>query len=55
MIPKLSRLYADTTLQRCYEAGHDVKKKGINSDNFHFGLWSSPDRLKAWERGISKE
>ncbi len=47
----MKRIYDDTQLQKCYEAGYDASINGGNISNSHFSLFTSPDRTKAWERG----
>lgn len=48
---KISRVFSDSGLQRCYELGVDSKLNGVNEDNSHFSLFNSPDKCHAWERG----
>ncbi len=47
----MKRIYDDSQLQKCYEMGYDAGLKGVNNINTHFSLFTSPNRLKAWERG----
>lgn len=34
-----------------YRAGYDCGKNGVNTTNCHFGIFSTPENTKAWERG----
>lgn len=46
-----NKFYADGILQECYDAGLDCAVNGANMTNCHFGIFSSPDKAEAWERG----
>lgn len=37
-----------------FEAGYDCEENGANVKNCHFGLFSTPERTKEWERGKSE-
>ena len=50
----MDRIYSDSTLQECYEAGFDAGKDGANTNNSNFRLFDNPHRKKAWERGHRK-
>lgn len=34
-----------------YRMGYDCGKNGANTTNCHFGIFSTPENTKAWERG----
>jgi len=34
-----------------YWQGYDCGKNGANDNNCHFGLFSTPEKTKAWENG----
>lgn len=47
----LRRLPAQTDEQAAYLAGYDCGKVGANTTNCAFGLFSSREKTRAWERG----
>ena len=48
----IKKVYADSILQECYEAGFKAGKFGATEkDNSHFKFFTSPDRTKAWQKG----
>jgi hypothetical protein len=34
-----------------YQCGYDAGRNGPNTDNCHFAIFSTPSRMKEWERG----
>lgn len=51
---KIKRVYEDSQLQECYEAGLSAGEFGATEkDNSHFKFFTSPDRTKAWRRGYN--
>jgi len=43
--PKRSKEYA-------YKMGLDNAKNGANITNCHFSIFSSPENIRAWEKGV---
>lgn len=35
-----------------YKMGLDCVKKGENTTNCHFSIFSSPENTRAWEKGV---
>jgi len=44
IVPKRTKIYA-------YRMGYDCGINGSNLTNCHFGIFSTPENTKAWERG----
>ncbi len=53
MKPKKIKIkkYADQVLEEAFRAGIDYARHGANEQNCYFGLFSSPEKTKAWEDG----
>jgi hypothetical protein len=43
--------YQDNKLQYCYDKGFDNIKNGSNTINSNYALFSTKEKLKAWEHG----
>jgi hypothetical protein len=39
------------TTKQAYDFGYDAGLNGANTTNCNFGIFSSPENTKAWERG----
>lgn len=38
-------------LKAAYDAGYDCEKNGANTTNCHFSIFSSKEKMEAWEEG----
>lgn len=43
--------YQDEELQYCYDKGLDNIKNGSNTTNSNYAIFSTKEKLKAWEHG----
>jgi hypothetical protein len=39
--------------QSAYNAGYDASVYGANTTNCHFSIFSTHEKMKAWERGTA--
>jgi hypothetical protein len=38
-------------LKATYDAGYDCEKNGANTINCHYSIFSSKEKMEAWEKG----
>lgn len=48
----LATPYNNSDLKHCYEMGKDSVISGVNETNCNFRLFGTPEKRKAWERGV---
>ena len=41
----------DGSLKHAYDMGYDCGRRGASDQNCHFSIFSSHEKMKAWEEG----